>query len=100
MADGELQKIHFLSLVCGWPGALVAQQTLRHKTQKKSFRLVFWLTVIINIVAFGWLHTPEGSKILHNNIHKLDKYLIYNSSSREVTKYMRQLTKYNAKNQS
>ncbi len=36
----------------GWPGAIVAQQTLRHKTVKTSFRVAFWATVILNVGAF------------------------------------------------
>ena len=47
--------LHLLALGGGWPGALVAQQTLRHKTQKRSFRLIFWLTVIVNAAVFAWL---------------------------------------------
>ena len=42
-----------LGLLCGWPGAIVAQQLLRHKTIKKSFRFQFWLTVVANILAFA-----------------------------------------------
>lgn len=38
--------------VGGWPGAIVAQQTLRHKTKKASFRTAFWGTVVLNVVAF------------------------------------------------
>ena len=41
-----------IGLVGGWPGAVVAQQLLRHKTKKLSFRAKFWSTVIINVVAF------------------------------------------------
>ena len=33
--------LHFLSLIGGWPGALVAQQKLRHKSKKQPFRLGF-----------------------------------------------------------
>lgn len=33
--------LHLLSLVGGWPGALVAQKTLRHKSQKNHFVLGF-----------------------------------------------------------
>jgi len=53
--------LHFMSLMGGWPGALVAQQTLRHKSKKRSFRSVFWLTVILNCVGFAWLCTAQRS---------------------------------------
>lgn len=42
--------LHILSLSGGWPGAIIAQRHYRHKTQKRFFRLVFWLTVIFNVV--------------------------------------------------
>jgi uncharacterized membrane protein YsdA (DUF1294 family) len=38
-----------LGFLGGWPGALIAQQTLRHKTRKKSFQVRFWLTVAANV---------------------------------------------------
>lgn len=44
-----------LGLFCGWPGALLAQQWLRHKSSKKSFRRQFWLTVLLNVAAFVYL---------------------------------------------
>ena len=56
--------LHFLSLAGGWPGALIAQQTLRHKSKKISFQAVFWLTVLLNCGAFVWLFTPSSSKLL------------------------------------
>ena len=56
--------LHILALFGGWPGAAIAQQTLRHKNQKKEFRFAFWLTVILNCSAFVWLISPNGVSIL------------------------------------
>ncbi|WP_213713290.1 DUF1294 domain-containing protein [Cedecea lapagei] len=38
-------------LTGGWPGAILAQQSFRHKTQKQPFRRWFIITVIINLIA-------------------------------------------------
>ena len=48
----------FLGLAGGWPGAIVAQQVLRHKSSKASFRSAFWGTVVCNVVAFVALNSP------------------------------------------
>jgi len=54
----------------GWPGAIVAQQTLRHKTMKLRFRFRFWSSVILNVVAFVLLtwyfttHPIPGFRLL------------------------------------
>ena len=53
--------LHMLAFCGGWPGALVAQRVLRHKSRKPSFRVVFWLSVVLNCAALAWLHTPTGS---------------------------------------
>jgi uncharacterized membrane protein YsdA (DUF1294 family) len=44
-----------LGLLGGWPGAVLAQQWLRHKTVKQPFRQMFWCTIAVNVVAFLWL---------------------------------------------
>lgn len=41
-----------LGLAGGWPGAVLAQQWLRHKSVKTSFRARFWVTVFVNSAAF------------------------------------------------
>lgn len=58
--------LHWLSLIGGWPGGLVAQQVLRHKSKKQSFRTVFWVTVILNCAAYAWLLTPAGTATLQS----------------------------------
>jgi uncharacterized membrane protein YsdA (DUF1294 family)/cold shock CspA family protein len=60
--------LHLLSIAGGWPGALVAQQKLHHKSRKQSFRLVFWLTILLNCAAFVWLFTPTGATALQSLI--------------------------------
>jgi len=45
--------LHLMSLVGGWPGALIAQVHLRHKTRKPSFMIGYWFTVIVNCMALG-----------------------------------------------
>ncbi len=62
--------LHVLGLAGGWPGALIAQQTLRHKTKKTSFRAVFWVTVLANCVAFAWLHTEGGRAAWETALHE------------------------------
>ncbi len=57
--------LHLLALVGGWPGALVAQQLLRHKSVKAEFRSAFWGTVVLNVAAFVVLSTPIGRNLLH-----------------------------------
>ncbi len=47
--------LHLLSLAGGWPGALLAQSRLRHKSATTSFLTVFWLTVVVNLAALYWL---------------------------------------------
>ena len=60
-AEGTLL---LLGLAGGWPGALIAQQNLRHKSKKGSFRAALWLTVIVNCAAFAWLQTESGRAAL------------------------------------
>lgn len=47
-----------VGLACGWPGGVLAQQWLRHKSSKPAFRTRFWVTVGANLLAFAWLASP------------------------------------------
>lgn len=46
--------LHLFALLGGWPGALVAQQWLRHKSVKAPFLAMFWFTVMLNLGALAW----------------------------------------------
>ena len=56
--------LHMLALAGGWPGALCAQQWLRHKSSKAEFRSVFWLTLVLNVAGFVFLATPLRELLL------------------------------------
>lgn len=56
--------LHLLAVIGGWPGAICAQQMLRHKTQKASFRVMFWVTVVVNVTVFAVVTTPIGAMLL------------------------------------
>ena len=62
-------NLHILALLGGWPGALLAQKLLRHKTRKEQFQTVFWLTVLLNCCALGWLFTDSGSAFIRPLLH-------------------------------
>ena len=51
------RSLHLLALAGGWPGALLAQQLLRHKSAKRAFRGVFWGTVLLNVAGLVVLAT-------------------------------------------
>jgi uncharacterized membrane protein YsdA (DUF1294 family) len=45
--------LHVLSLMGGWPGAILGQKIFHHKTKKLRFIVIFWLMMIVNIVVLG-----------------------------------------------
>jgi uncharacterized membrane protein YsdA (DUF1294 family)/cold shock CspA family protein len=58
--------LHWLALAGGWPGALIAQQGLRHKSSKQSFRMAFWFTVSINCSVLAWMLTEVGAEAVRS----------------------------------
>jgi len=42
-------------LLGGWPGGWLAQEYLRHKTKKHSFKLLFRLSIATNLALLGAL---------------------------------------------
>lgn len=58
--------LHLFGLFGGWPGALIAQRTLRHKSKKEEFQTVFWATVFLNCGTLVWLLSERGSVFLQS----------------------------------
>ncbi|MEP1448454.1 MAG: DUF1294 domain-containing protein [Paraglaciecola sp.] len=86
--------LHFSDLLGGWPGAIIGQQKLRHKTKKTSFRVGFFITVSLNIALLVWLHTPYGSDKLHSQIYKLEYWVFSEFGSNFAVTILLQLTKF------
>jgi uncharacterized membrane protein YsdA (DUF1294 family) len=43
------RTLHLMAFFGGWPGAILGQRHFRHKTQKGSFRVVFWIVLVVHI---------------------------------------------------
>ena len=53
--------LHLVAFLGGWPAAWLAQQKLRHKTQKQPFRQIYFCTIAFNIILIIWLISPLNS---------------------------------------
>lgn len=60
--------LHLFELCGGWPGALMAQQVFRHKTRKGSYQFAFWLAVLANLGALGWLLVASGASAMRQQL--------------------------------
>ena len=60
--------LHIWEFLCGWPGALYAQQAFRHKRSKTSFLVVFWLCAIANVIALVLLLSYGGSTAIGDKV--------------------------------
>ena len=57
--------LQWLSVLGGWPGALLAQSVLRHKSRKIRFQVWFWTVVLINLLLVYGLAHAYGQQWLH-----------------------------------
>jgi len=88
--------LHVFSLLGGWPGAIIAQQTLRHKTRKPGFQLMFWLVMLINSAFLIWLHTNEGNSELLVFITALDNLIRSEFATNKFSNALLYLLQYRA----
>ena len=52
--------LHLVEAVGGWPGAYLAQQTMRHKTVKTSYQVTYWGIVSMHVgIWFLWNFSPD-----------------------------------------
>jgi len=63
--------LHILSLVGGWPGALIAQRMFRHKTKKFEFQVLFWGSVVVNCGALAWSVSERGASFVRATLGTL-----------------------------
>lgn len=63
------KSLHLLALAGGWVGAMLGQTYLRHKTKKTEFRVVYYMTVLINLA--GLIAVMLG----HNPIDLLNRLM-------------------------
>ncbi|MGD9973493.1 MAG: DUF1294 domain-containing protein [Desulfatirhabdiaceae bacterium] len=74
--------LHILSLAGGWPAASIAQSYLRHKSKKLSFKITYWITIVLNCAALWWLTTPKGHLWLDSTIKKM--IIVFNKGFKEL----------------
>lgn len=51
IAEAQLLAVDALG---GWPGGLLAQRTLRHKSAKVGYQIAFWFIVLAHQAAAAW----------------------------------------------
>ena len=47
--------LHALAIAGGSLGAYLGMQVFRHKTIKGSFRIAFWLIIVLQVTLLGWI---------------------------------------------
>jgi uncharacterized membrane protein YsdA (DUF1294 family)/cold shock CspA family protein len=72
--------LHLYAIAGGWPGALLAQKVLRHKSRKQTFQTVFWITVALNCGALFACLSPTASRAVLSISSWRERYSGYQAS--------------------
>lgn len=86
--------LQLFSLLAGWPGAIMAQQVLRHKTLKVSFQIGFFFVTFINIGPLVWLHTSDGFSTLQTFISALENFITSEFAANKLSNGLFYLLQY------
>lgn len=54
--------LHLVELLGGWPGALLGQKYIRHKTQKWKYKLVLWAIILVHAAFWGYFFYGLSTK--------------------------------------
>jgi len=60
--------LQLFSLFGGWPGAILAQGLLRHKSRKLRFQIVFWLMLSVNLTVFILYYSDRAMSLLLSSL--------------------------------
>ena len=63
--------LHLWSLIGGWPGAALAEKLTHQNSRRLSFRIVYWIAIVLNGIGFFWLISPQGSAQLRSFLNSL-----------------------------
>lgn len=62
------KSLHVLAVAGGWVGAMLAQTYLRHKSKKTEFRVVYYLTVLLNLLGLLAVMAGQNPLALLNRL--------------------------------
>lgn len=48
------KTLHLVELLGGWPGAMLGQRLLRHKSKKVSYRITLWAIAAVHVAGWAW----------------------------------------------
>lgn len=48
------KTLHLIELAGGWPGSWLGQKYFRHKTQKLSYQIAFWIIAAVHATLWLW----------------------------------------------